>query len=243
MRYLSIWVCLFSSICLLQPLTISAQTLQLTTEDYPPFNIIDAKNGKISGISTEKVAELMLRAKEKYTINAFPWARAFQMARNETNTCVFSTTRSPEREAMFKWVGPLVKNNWFIFGRADDSRHPRSLEELRPYVLGTYRNDAIGEFLTLKGFKTDMTTADADNPRKLLLGRFDFWATGELLGAAILKNQGLESKIVPLFHFNQTEMYLACHSSVAPERIDLWNQLLREMERDGTNAAIEKKYK
>jgi polar amino acid transport system substrate-binding protein len=243
MRYLSIWVCLFSSICLLQPLTVSAQTLQLTTEDYPPFNIVDAKNGKISGISTEKVAELMLRAKEKYTLNAFPWARAFQMARNETNTCVFSTTRSPEREAMFKWVGPLVKNNWYIFGRADDRRHPRSLEEMRPYVLGTYRNDAIGEFLTLKGFKTDMTTADADNPRKLLLGRFDFWATGELLGAAILKNQGLESKIVPLFHFNQTEMYLACHPSVAPERIDLWNQLLKEMERDGTNAAIEKKYK
>ncbi len=243
MRYLSIWVCLFSSICLLQPLTISAQTLQLTTEDYPPFNIIDAKSGKISGISTEKVSELMLRAKEKYTLNAFPWARAFQMARLEANTCVFSTTRTPEREAMFKWVGPLVKNNWFIFGRADDTRHPRSLEEMRPYVLGTYRNDAIGEFLTLKGFKTDMTTADADNPRKLLLGRFDFWATGELLGAAILKSQGLEGKIVPLFHFNQTEMYLACHSSVVQERIDLWNHLLKEMERDGTNAAIEKKYK
>jgi polar amino acid transport system substrate-binding protein len=243
MRYLfiSAWFCI--GVGLLQPLTVSAQTLQLTTEDYPPFNIIDAKSGKINGISTEKVAELMLRAKEKYTLNAFPWARAFQMARLEANTCVFSTTRTPEREILFKWVGPLVKNNWFIFGRADDTRHPRSLEEMRPYVLGTYRNDAIGEFLTLKGFKTDMTTADADNPRKLLLGRFDFWATGELLGAAILKSQGLEGKIVPLFHFNQTEMYLACHPSVAQERIDLWNHLLKDMERDGTNAAIEKKYK
>lgn len=239
----SILACFYGCICLLFPLLTYAQNLQLTTEDYPPFNIVDAKNGKITGISTEKVAELMLRAKEKYSLNAFPWARAFQMARNEANTCVFSTTRTPEREIMFKWVGPLVKNNWFIFGRADDSRHPRSLEELRPYVMGTYRNDAVGEFLVLKGFKTDMTNADADNPRKLLLGRFDFWATGELLGAAILKNQGLESKIVPLFHFNQTEMYLACHLSIAQERIDLWNNLLKDMERDGSNAAIEKKYK
>jgi polar amino acid transport system substrate-binding protein len=232
-----------SGICLLPLLTASAQTLQLTTGDYPPFNIIDTKSGKISGISTEKVAELMLRAKEKYTLNGFPWARAFQMARNEANTCVFSTTRLPEREAMFKWVGPLVKNNWRVFGRADDTRQPRSLEEIRPYVIGTYRNGAINEFLVLKGFRTDVANADVNNPRKLLYGRFDFWATGELLGATILKNQGLEGKIVPLFHFNQTELYLACHPSVAPERIDLWNHLLKEMELDGTNAAIEKKYK
>jgi polar amino acid transport system substrate-binding protein len=231
------------ALCLNAHAKAADTTLIFTTENYPPFNMVDPNNDNISGISTEKVKEIMHRAGETYTITAYPWARSFQMARTDANTCVFSTTRSPEREAMFKWVGPLVKNNWYIFARADDRRKPKSLEDLRPYVMGTYRNDAVAEFLTSKGFKTDIANADIDNPRKLLLQRFDFWATGELLGLAILKSQGLQGKIVPRFHFNQTEMYLACHTGIATERIEHFNQILKDMERDGTAAAIEKKYK
>lgn len=220
-----------------------AGTLTLTTEDYPPFNIVDARSAAITGISTEKVQELMHRAGEKYTLTAYPWARSLQMARNDADTCVFSTTRTAEREALFKWVGPLVRNNWVIFGRVEDKRNPKTLEELRPYTLGAYRNDAVGEFLALKGYKTELANSDSDNPRKLLYGRFDYWATGELLGAAILKTQGLTDKIVPLFQFNQTEMYLACNLRMAQTRIDHYNQILKEMDRDGSVAAIEKKYR
>ncbi|MBI3284773.1 MAG: ABC transporter substrate-binding protein [Burkholderiales bacterium] len=214
----------------------------MTTEDYPPFNIADPKNEEVSGISTDKVRELMRRAGETYSLRAYPWARAFQMAQQNTNTCVFSTTRTPEREPMFKWVGPLVKNNWVVFARADDHRHPKNLEELRPYVLGAYRKDAVGEFLITKGFKIELANVDADNPRKLLYRRFDFWATGELLGLSILKQQNLIGQIVPLFQFQQTELYLACHPDVPQQRIDLFNQLLLEMEKDGTVKAIEKRY-
>jgi polar amino acid transport system substrate-binding protein len=221
----------------------SAVTIALTTEDYPPFNTIDKTTGKIHGVATDKVLALLQRAGEQYTLNAFPWSRAYQMALRLPNTCVFSTTRTPEREAMFKWVGPLVKNNWVVFARADDTRKPSSLEELMPYVLGAYRNDAVGEFLQAKGFKTDIATLDSDNPRKLLLHRFDFWATGELLGQSILKSQGLSGQIVPLFQFNRTEMYLACHLAFDQGRIDQLNHILKQMEQDGSMARIEAKYR
>lgn len=237
------WFLLFLMMCAGLQMQVQAQTLTLTTEDYPPFNIVDAKSGQITGIATEKVIELMRRAGEKYTIAAFPWSRSFQMGQKLPHTCVFSTTRTPEREPLFKWVGPLVKNRWVIFARADDTRNPKTLEDLRPFVLGVYRNDAVGEFLSGKGFKTDVANMDADNPRKLLIGRFDFWATGELLGMEILRNQGLSEQVVPLFSFNNTEMYLACNKSMAQKRIDHFNQILRQMERDGTAQAIEKKYK
>ncbi len=221
----------------------SAQALNLVTEEYPPFNIVNPKTGEISGISTEKVMELMHRAGEKYTLAAYPWARAIQMAQNNPDTCVFSTSRTPGRETLYKWVGPLVKNNWVIFARADDSRRPKTLEDLRPYVIGTYRNDAIAEYFSLKGYNTDLASADADNPRKMLYGRFDFWATGELLGLDILRQQGLGKLIVPLFTFNQTEMYLACNTGMEQAKIDRLNHLLKEMDKDGSSAAIEKKYK
>jgi len=233
----------FGLACILTTNSGMLKAANLVTEDYPPFNILNPKTGEVTGMSTEKVQELMKRADEKYTITAYPWSRAVQMAQNNAETCVFSTSRTPGRETFYKWVGPLVKNNWTIFARADDTRHPKSLEELRTYVIGGYRNDAVAEFFSLKGFDTDLANADADNPRKLLAGRFDFWASGELLGLNILKQQGLTKMIVPLFTFNQVDMYLACNLGLSQEKVDKWNQILKNMDKDGTSAAIEKKYK
>ena len=234
---------IFGLACILITQSHSLKAENLVTEDYPPFNIVNPKTGEVTGMSTEKVQELMKRADEKYTIAAYPWSRAVQMAQNNPETCVFSTSRTPGRETLYKWIGPLVRNNWTIFARADDTRHPKTLEDLRTYVIGGYRNDAVAEFFSLKGFDTDLANADADNPRKLLAGRFDFWASGELLGLNILKQQGLTKLIVPLFTFNQVDMYLACNLNLTQEKVDKWNQILKNMEKDGTSAAIEKKYK
>lgn len=228
---------------LLMCFEVCAQTLTITTEEYPPFNMVDLKTGMVVGVATEKVQELMKRAEQSYTITSFPWSRAFQMGQKLPNTCVFSTTRTPERENLFKWVGPLVNNRWVVFARTGDTRNPKVLEDLRPFILGGYRADAVAEYLQNKGFKVEMANNDSDNPRKLLAGRFDFWPTGELSGWAILKNQGLQDQFVQIFPFHQTELYLACHKELAQERIDRFNQILKEMERDGTVLAIEKKYK
>ncbi|QBC44510.1 substrate-binding periplasmic protein [Iodobacter fluviatilis] len=224
-------------------LSSPAQALTLTTEDYPPFNIVDAKSQQVSGISTEKVIEVMARAKESYTITAYPWVRAYQLAQKERDTCVFSTTRTPERVALFQWVGPLVKNNWYIFAKQGDNRAPKNLDELKPYSIGAYHGDAIAEYLLKNGFKVDLAKADEDNPQKLLKNRFDFWATGELLGLAILKRKNLSDKISPILLFNQTELYLACNLNVDKKKIDIYNKILQSMDKDGSNLAIENKYR
>ncbi|BBB65936.1 hypothetical protein UNDYM_1683 [Undibacterium sp. YM2] len=233
----------FCILILLISLPLSCRSEILVTEDYPPFNIVNPKTGEVTGLSTEKVQELMRRAGEKYSITAYPWARSIQMAQNNPDTCVFSTSRTPGREQLYKWVGPLVKNNWVIFARVDDTRHPKTLEDLRIYTIGSYRNDAIAEYFSLKGFNTELASTDADNPRKMLAGRFDFWASGELLGWEILKQQGLTKMVVQLFTFNQTEMYLACNTTMSQAKIDKWNHILKEMDKDGTSAAIEKRYR
>jgi len=220
---------------------LKAETL--VTEDNPPFNIVNIKTGEITGISTEKIQELMKRADEKYTIGAYPWSRAVQMTQNNPDTCAFSTTRTPGRENLYKWVGPLIKNNWVIFARADDTRRPKNIDDLRTFVIGSYRNDAKAEYFSLKGIETDLANNDSDNPRKLLAGRFDFWVSGELHGMELLKQQGLTKMIVPLFTFNQVDMYLACNLNIAQEKVDKWNQILKNMDKDGTSSAIEKKYK
>jgi polar amino acid transport system substrate-binding protein len=229
------------SACLL--VAMPGHALVLTTEDYPPFNMADPQTGRLTGISVEKVIELMRRAKEPYTMAPYPWTRAYQMAVQMDDTCVFSTTRTPEREALFHWVGPLVTNDWIVFRRSDDPRKPKTLEELRPFVIGGYNNDAVSDFLKAEGFKVDLANTDGDNPAKLLHQRFDFWATGELIGYYVINRSKFNGKIKPLFKFKTAELYLACRLTMGKQRIERFNSILREMERDGTNAVIERKYR
>lgn len=220
-----------------------AQDLNLVTEDYPPFNVVDPVTHQVTGLSVDEVEEIMRRAGQHYTLQAFPWSRAYDMAYRRPDTCAFSTMRSPQRESKFKWVGPLVRRyNWAIFARVDDLRRPHSLEELRPYTMGSYIKGAAGEYLTEKGYKVDLADYDSDNPLKLMHDRFDFWAAGESHAMAILRRQHLEQKIVPIFRFQRGEMYLACNSRMGEERIRRFNRILQQMDSDGTIAKLEKKY-
>lgn len=225
----------------LSPASLAAE-LFLTTENTPPMNMLDPSTHQASGISVDKVVELMRRAKQAYSISFFPWARAYQMAVRDMDTCVFSTTRTTEREDQFQWVGPLATNDWVVFGRADDAPKPKKIDDLRGHTVGSYLGDAIGDFLIKQDVKVNYANADENNPEKLILKRIDYWATGRLLGQYLIQKKGLQGKIVPLFAFNHTDLYLACQLGVDKQQIDLFNRILRQMDADGTSAAIERKY-
>ena len=217
--------------------------ITLATEDYPPFNYVDEQSRKIVGISADKVQILMQRAKLDYTIDAYPWTRAYQMAIQSPDTCVFSTVRNAEREKLFRWVGSLGNNNWMIYVRSTTTSSAQTLEDLRPYTIGAYRNSAIGTYLQELGFNIDWANYDAENPRKLVYGRFDYWASGELMGQYHINEARLQGQIIPLFKFHSADMYLACNLTVPLSTINKLNQILKEMDKDGTSAAIDKKYR
>ncbi len=216
--------------------------LTLTTEEYPPFNMLDEHTQAPTGITVDKVVELMHRAHEPYTITSYPWSRAYQMALQREDTCVFSTSRTPERETLFTWIGPLAQSDWAIFARAKDTRNPKTLEDVRPYIIGGYNNAATGEYLIQRGYKVDLASNDALNMQKLLRKHIDYWATGELMGKYLIGKEGLNGQIVPLFKFELSELYMACNRAMDPQRADKFNRILREMSRDGSSAAIERKY-
>jgi polar amino acid transport system substrate-binding protein len=216
--------------------------LTLTTEEYPPYNMLDERTREPTGITVDKVVELMHRAHEPFTITSYPWQRAYRLALDMENACVFSTSRTPEREALFTWIGPLAQSDWAIFARADDDRKPKSLEDVRPFTIGGYNQAATGEYLKLRGYKVDLAISDALNPQKLLRNHIDFWATGDLLGKYLIKKAGLTDQIVSLFKFELSELYMACNLAMNPQRAERFNRILKEMDSDGSSAAIERKY-
>ncbi|HLO92973.1 MAG TPA: transporter substrate-binding domain-containing protein [Burkholderiaceae bacterium] len=211
------------------------QRLILTTEEYPPFNMSDAQ-GRVTGVATDIVRSLLDAAGIEYEITLYPWARAIAMARTQVNTCVFSMSRTPEREELYRWIGPLVSNEWTLFARSGSSR-PGHLEELQNMRIGSYQGDAIVSYLQTRGYVVEAAPSDDANPRKLLAGRIDYWATGRLIGLYRLRQQGI-ANIEPVLTFNRTEMYLACHRQLPDETVKQLNGQLQQLQQKGVIKSI-----
>lgn len=217
-----------------------AAPLTINTEDSPPYNML--VEGNVVGIGADKVVLMMQRVKQAYTLQVLPWRRAYEDALKNPNACVFSTTRTPEREALFKWVGPLAYNEWVLYGRADAHLSVNALEDARPYLIGAYNGDVREQYLRNQGFKVDTVIADSLNPKRLMMGRIDLWVSGRYDGAVLIDQGGFHGRIVPLLTFFRSELYLACNRQVSDALIDKLNVEIGVMSRDGSSTAIDAKY-
>jgi polar amino acid transport system substrate-binding protein len=197
---------------------------------------------RVVGIGTETVREIMGRAHIEHTIVLLPWKRAYTAALERSDTCVFSTTRTPERETLFKWIGPIGEADWVLMGRADRKLQLNTLDEARRFRIGTYNGDARDLYLRERGFDVDPAPNDLINPRKLMADRIDLWAASIRRGSAALARMGYADKIVPVLVFNRIRVYLACNRDVPDALTTRMEAALESMERDGTLQRILHRY-
>jgi polar amino acid transport system substrate-binding protein len=214
--------------------------LLITTESSPPSAMMGER--QVVGFATEKIRAIMERVGIDYDIEMLPWKRAYLLAQSQPDTCVYSTTRVPDREAMFKWIGPTHENDWTLFGRADRNYRITSIEDARKYRIGTYNGDVRSDALIAQGFIVDTVQDKLANPRKLLVNRIDLWASSVRVGTAIVAENGWGGQIIPVLTFKRTELYLACNLSVPDALVVRMNAALRAMNSEGVSAAIERKY-
>lgn len=214
--------------------------LYLTTETSAPSSMLEGS--RVIGIATDKVREAMQRAGVDYTIELLPWKRAYLAAQQRPDACVYSTSRTPEREGLFKWVGPTDVGHWVMLARADSKLKLRSLDDAKGLRIGTYNGDARDAYLRERGFRVDAANEDLANAGKLLLDRIDLWAASLRSGSTILTRYGYDKKIIPLLVFNRIEMYLACNRGVPDEVVARLNAAFAAIARDGTGRRIERSY-
>ena len=120
---------LFCSFCV----HVTAAELRLYTEDYRPFSYLE--NGKPSGMAVAVVEELIRRTGELARIELVPWTRGYHQVRHQADTALFSTVRTAQREAEFRWVGPIARGYTRFYTRKDAGLRVTSLDDVRQ--LGT----------------------------------------------------------------------------------------------------------
>lgn len=154
------------------------------------------------------------RAGVPYTMVQYPWNRAYALALERKDGCVFATSRLPEREPLFQWVGPAAESEWVLVGLKGRDYRIRTLEDARRYRIGTYTGDARHHYLRERGFKVDPAQADRTNPDKLRLGRIDLWASATPRGRERLYPSYFPDDFAPVLTFNTVGLYLACNRAV-----------------------------
>ncbi|WP_223569494.1 substrate-binding periplasmic protein [Pseudomonas sp. BF-R-26] len=221
--------------------------LVLLTENFPPYNM--AKNGKnfaqdenINGIAVDIVREMFKRANITYSLTLrFPWERIYKLALEKPGYGVFVMARLPDREKLFKWVGPIGPDDWILLAKADSKITLESLEQARKYKIGAYKGDAIAETLAKQGLKPIVVLRDQDNAKKLVNGQIDLWATGDPAGRYLARQEGVNG-LKTVLRFNSAELYLALNKDVPDETVAKLQAALDQLRKEGVVDEIMGRY-
>ena len=219
--------------------------LVIMTENYPPYNYLEQKT--LKGPCVEIINSIMNDLHIESEIKILPWARAYFNIKEVDNQVLFSMARNASREDLFKWVGPLVKYDVFLYKKKGAPILIRSLEDSKKYKVGVKKDTAGHTFVKDNGFNkiiVDYTSSKFPLPRMLVEERIDLWLMGEISAPYMMKLAGVEpGTIEPAFNVYTQELYIAFSKSTPDGIIIRWQNALNRLKASGEYAVIMEKYK
>ncbi len=222
---------------------VDVDDLIYMTEDYRPNNYWE--NGELKGISIELLK--LMWAKMGYpeqSIQLLPWARGYYYLIREKNHVLFATSRTEERENLFKWVGPLYSVKIILIALSESSININSIEDAKKYMIGTIRDDVSEQLLVACGFekeKLQRVNTIEQNLMKLKFGRIDLISFSEKgLNDYLKAGQFNSNEFRTVFAFNGNKSYYAFNKSVPDALIRRFQKALDSLSRE--HQAILDKY-
>jgi ABC-type amino acid transport substrate-binding protein len=222
----------------------------IVTENFPPFNY--EKEGKLVGISTEIVKEILNRLNMKNVpIKVMEWDKAYQIALEKPNAIIYSLTKIKQRENKFKWVGPIATNYWFLlslknptFEGKKDIIKIRNLKDAQKYSIGVQKEGAIYQYLKSKGFTNLITsTSNKTSAENLLNNKVQLWGESELVAASLLKQLNKDPNVLlKTLKLRKHDLYIAFNIKMPDSLIKKFQATLDQMKNDGTYDKIVNKY-
>lgn len=224
-----------------------SQTLEIMTEELPPFNF--SQNGEVIGISADTLVAIL--AKSGNTISAsdikpMPWPRAYKAVQEKPGTALFSMARTEQRENMFKWVGPIYKAKIGLIGAKSKNFKVASAADFKKHKIGTIREGAPEQLLVKAG--GDVNTFDRASRadlqiKKLNAGRIDLFSFNLPTAQYLMAQQGINpAGYDTVYDLKTPELHIAFHKDTDDAFIAKLQKALDEMKASGEFDAIVQKY-
>ena len=223
--------------------TVSAKDLTYITEQYPPYNY--QEDGRLQGISVdllEKIWDKMGADLNRSAIKLLPWTEGYQTTLKENNTVLFTTFRLPERELLFKWVGPIASGRDVLFANRDKNITITTPEDLKKYKIGAINDDVAVQRLLNNGLKKeDLILETTSKPVIEMLenGSIDAWAYNDLAGMWLLRQSGVRASDYRVaFVLAQSDGYYAFNNNISNSTVQSFQQALDAVKAEKDEAGI-----
>lgn len=239
------WMLILLLFALARP--VIATDMTAYTEELPPLNYQDG--GQVSGFATELLQAVMQQAGYSVDIQLMPWARAYRLVMEGPDRIIYSITRTPQREPLFHWVGPISPRQIKLYrlnSRSDIQINSET--DLSRYKLGAMFESAAAQKLAGLGLAPDqgldLGASDAVTLKKLLQGQTELVAMLDWAMAWQLKQQGIEPRRVrPVWLLDGGHQYWFALSRATPVfKVRQLQAALNQVSADGRLQKLRQKY-
>ncbi|BCO09597.1 amino acid ABC transporter substrate-binding protein [Desulfolithobacter dissulfuricans] len=191
------------------------ETYTVYTEPLPPVHYVE--NNRVTGIATEIVREIFRLAGMDLRIEVYPWKRAYHMVLKNPGTFIYTINRTPQREKLFKWIGPILSKRTSLY-RFKDRRDivVHSVDDLKHYTTAVILGYALTQKLQALGFEDGreliITKNKKTQMRVFLKGRADLITGNEYTIFNALKAEGFSPDVIePVLLMSEKGYYLAAN--------------------------------
>jgi polar amino acid transport system substrate-binding protein len=212
--------------------------LQLVTEEYPPITFM--RDGVPAGFVTDMVREIASQLGIPDGIRLSSWKNSYNMA-----LLLFSAERTPEREDLFHWVGPVGRNGAVLYARKGSGIRVDSLDQAREVgAIATTTDWFTEQYLEEQGFTNLVSSKDpVENVRQLLNGEVELSVFTDITFPEIVREAGCApDDFEPVFTVMVTDFYIAISRSTPERVVSEWRAQLEAMKRDGRFERIYRSY-
>lgn len=242
MRWMTCAVALLLAISA-APATAARGPLRIMGADIAPLYFL--RNGVVTGFCAEVVKEIQRRVGNHAPMQLVPWARAYRMALAGENVVLACPKRTPARDALFQWVGPVLEaqTNLYALKRArlrlhalDDARALDGILLSRDFYAYQYLTDAgFGNLEPVNSTKTMLAMLLAGRRQAMVLDR-------EQLPALLAQANVAPGVVEPVLFLMNIESYLSFPRDTPETQVAQWRQALEQMKQDGSFVRLHRQW-
>lgn len=226
------------------PLAASAAEVapfRLAVGELPPFATEKGPAGP--GALVEMTQELARRLGAPPSVNFYPWQRALVMASSMSHVAVLPLTRTPEREARYRWLVRLYRQD-FVFVVRHERFSLRDLAGLKELRIAVLRGSPHVKVLTAAGYRAVFECATVSECMRMVkLGLADATYGGEAIHRSTARLAGYQDAEFDYSEpFRSGEIWLAGSLDFSDAEIAQWEAAMKIMRNDGSCARILRKY-
>lgn len=205
--------------------------LRIVTSEEPPTNY--TVDGRLTGITTDIVRELMKRLNLNVGIEVMPWARSYRIAKSQSNVVIFTAGKTQSRiEHGFYFVGPVVTRKHLLWSRKGSNyriKEPQDIPKLN-LVMGGMAGDWRTKYFLDRGVAVQTVPNHQQNLLMLLRGRIDLWISSDIEALSITKALALDiSKLERAFLIKEASSYIMLSKGTPQEAVDQWQQAFADL--------------